>query len=104
MTSEGRPEDAVPPAAPRAFPSWLTKRRILMLAGAAVVGLGLVLNWSWLTAIGAAPILLTLAPCLAMCALGLCMRGGGTAACQTRGKPSVRTEAPDVIARRSEER
>lgn len=103
MTSEDRPVHAVPPAAPRAFPSWLTKRRILMLAGAAVVGLGLVLNWSWLTAIGAAPILLTLAPCLAMCALGLCMRGGASD-CKSGSNPSVGTGAPDVIAQRSEER
>lgn len=55
---------------------WITRRRVFMMAGIMVVSLGLFLNWNWLTAIGAAPILLSLAPCLIMCALGLCMRRG----------------------------
>lgn len=36
-----------------------------------VLGAGFVLNWSWLVAVGIAPLLL--APRAAMCALGLCM-------------------------------
>lgn len=34
----------------------------------------MVLIWSWLVALGIAPLLLALAPCAAMCALGLCMK------------------------------
>ena len=38
-------------------------------------------NWSWLTAVGAAPIILSFAPCAAMCGLGLCMKGGAGGSC-----------------------
>ena len=51
-------------------------RRGLMIAAFAVIAAGMALNWSWLTAVGAAPLILSLAPCAATCALGLCMRGG----------------------------
>ena len=34
---------------------------------------GFVWQWSWLVAIGVAPLLISAAPCIAMCALGLCM-------------------------------
>ena len=47
--------------------------RGLVILGAAVVAVGLALNWSWLVAIGVAPLLLTALPCVAMCALGVCM-------------------------------
>jgi hypothetical protein len=57
-----------------------------LLAGIAIPGAGLALNWNWLTAVGAAPILIGLAPCAAMCALGLCMRGGGAKSCAPHGK------------------
>lgn len=66
--------------APR-LPNWLGGRRRWVLAGLAAVGAGLALNWDWLTAVGAAPILISLLPCAAMCALGLCMRGGTDASC-----------------------
>jgi hypothetical protein len=39
---------------------------------ALIVG-GLVWQWNWLVAIGAAPLLISAAPCVAMCGLGLCM-------------------------------
>ena len=42
---------------------------------AAVIALaGGVSGWDWLVAAGIAPILISLAPCLVMCALGLCMK------------------------------
>jgi hypothetical protein len=47
--------------------------RGLVILGAAVIAVGLALNWSWLVAIGVAPLLLTALPCVAMCALGVCM-------------------------------
>jgi len=58
--------------------AYLTGRRgLIVLAIVALAG-GLALNWSWLVAAGIAPLLLTALPCVAMCALGLCMnRKGG---------------------------
>lgn len=58
------------------LPAWATRKRMMTVAGAAAVFGGLTLNWGWLTAIGVAPILLTLAPCGIMCAVGLCAMGG----------------------------
>ncbi|MEX2647911.1 MAG: hypothetical protein WD673_02735 [Alphaproteobacteria bacterium] len=53
----------------------LPSGRVRWLALAAIlVAAGLAFNWGWLVAIGVAPILLTALPCLAMCALGLCMK------------------------------
>lgn len=51
---------------------WLTGRRSLILAAIALTGGGLALGWNWLVAVGAAPLILSLAPCAAMCALGMC--------------------------------
>ena len=56
------------------LPAWVTRNRLMMAGGAVMVG-GAFLNWGWLTAIGVAPILLAVAPCGIMCALGLCMMG-----------------------------
>ena len=64
--------------APRSFSSRLTDRlrgrSPLLVAGIVVVGTGMALNWDWLTAIGAAPIILSLAPCALMCTVGICCR------------------------------
>jgi hypothetical protein len=46
------------------------------------IGGGFVLNWSWLLAAGVAPLLGALLPCLAMCALPLCMNRGGGRGCK----------------------
>lgn len=67
-------------------------RRGLLIAALAVIGAGLALNWGWLTAVGAAPLILSLAPCAAMCAMGLCMRGGSNS-CRSKGRPAG---APDA--------
>ena len=56
------------------LPAWATRNRLMMAGGAVVVG-GAFFNWGWLTAIGVAPILLAVAPCGIMCALGLCAMG-----------------------------
>jgi hypothetical protein len=56
--------------------SWYTPRRGLILAGLGIVLAGLALGWNWLSAIGLAPLILSLAPCAAMCALGICMSAG----------------------------
>lgn len=58
------------------LPRWATRRRIMFVIATGVIGGGLALNWGWLTALGLAPVILALAPCAAMCGLGLCMKGG----------------------------
>jgi hypothetical protein len=59
------------------------RRGPLILAAVAVIA-GLALNWSWLVAAGIAPILLGVLPCLAMCALGLCMHRAGGKSCSAK--------------------
>lgn len=61
------------------------RRGYLILAAVAIAG-GLAFNWSWLAAAGIAPLLLAALPCVAMCALGLCMNkvtGGSCKSNQT---------------------
>lgn len=60
----------------------------LIIGGTAVVVAGLALGWNWLTAVGLAPLIITAAPCLIMCALGICMmsRGSSSGATQSSGE------------------
>ena len=51
--------------------------RGLVILGAGAIAVGLALNWTWLVAIGVAPLLLTVLPCVVMCALGVCMMPKG---------------------------
>ena len=68
--------------------AWLALGGAALLAGAA-------LNWNRLVLVGAAPILLKLLPCAAMCALGLCAKG----ACKTaRGPASTSAESPEGVS------
>jgi len=85
-----------PGGAPR---SWISDWRVLAVAGLAVTGTGLGLGWNWLTAVGIAPIIVSTAPCLIMCALGVCMMGRGHEAASTEPasgavEPSRRTDPP----------
>ncbi len=57
----------------------LASRWVLLTLGGLVVIIGVALNWGWLVAAGIAPVLVAVAPCAIMCALGLCgmkMMGG----------------------------
>lgn len=56
-------------------------RRLLWAMGAAAIAVALVFGWNWLTAIGIASALISVLPCLAMCALGLCMNEGAKGSC-----------------------
>lgn len=67
---------------------WLRDRRVLILLGLAVLVGGAWLSWGWLAAIGVAPVLLAIAPCGIMCALGLCSMGRG------KGNPASGANAP----------
>jgi len=66
---------------------YLGGRRGMIVLALAAAGIALYLGWGWLAAVGLAPLLLALAPCAAMCALGLCMNRGGGRSCSTDSKP-----------------
>ena len=72
-----------------------SRRGLLVLAGLAIA-MGLALNWSWLAAAGIAPILISVLPCLAMCALGLCMSRSGGKSCSTAASNSDAAEIEDA--------
>ena len=72
---------------PAAKSGWLTPRN-LMIGMALAGGAGaLVLGWDWLVAAGVASIILAVAPCLVMCALGLCMQRKNKSEQPTMGTP-----------------
>jgi hypothetical protein len=52
---------------------WLKSPRGLVVIGVVIITAGLALGWNWVVAFGLAPLVLSVAPCAAMCALGLCM-------------------------------
>ena len=75
--------------------TWLVLASVAMLGGAAA-------NWSWLVALGIAPVLLAVAPCAAMCALGMCMKPGscnerGAAGSATPVPPQIKTSEPGLV-------
>jgi hypothetical protein len=88
---------------------WLRGRNgVIALIGLALV-IGAALNWSWLLAVGIVPLLITLLPCAAMCALGLCMNKimGGSYSTETnpvavskhegRAAPSLEAGEPGSV-------
>ena len=56
------------------LPAWATRNRLMIAGGVLLFG-GAFFNWGWLVAIGVAPILLAVASCGIMCALGMCATG-----------------------------
>jgi hypothetical protein len=74
----------------------------MFVLAASALGLGLMLNWSFLVAAGVAPLIISLLPCVAMCALGLCMNGARGRSCameQTSAGQDplpTQTTAPEV--------
>lgn len=69
------PETAPDPSALALFRGWAGSRiGLVVIAGVAIVA-GLWFNWSWLVAAGVAPLIVGVLPCVAMCALGVCMMG-----------------------------
>lgn len=56
----------------------LRGRRGLIAAAIALAVPAFWLGWPWLVAAGLAPLLLAVAPCAVMCALGLCMHRAGS--------------------------
>ena len=74
---------------------YLGGRRGLIAAGAAIAVAGLAFNWAWLVAAGIAPLLLSVLPCVAMCALGLCMNQMTGRPCQTDDASQKAVEPAD---------
>ena len=74
---------------------WLRGRNGVIALLVLAVVIGGAPNWSWLVAVGIAPLLIAVLPCVAMCALGLCMHrmSGGSCSTETR---SVETPKPDA--------
>ena len=70
---------------------WLGGRRGLLIAALLTASGGLWLGWPSLVAAGLAPLLLSVLPCVAMCALGLCMKGHG----QSRESKPTADKTPD---------
>ena len=95
MTIHTGPAEALPPSLARDLLHlaryYLGGPRGLLILAGLVLATGLALNWGWLTAVGIAPILISLAPCAAMCALGLCMNKAGGKSCST--SPAARDTA-----------
>lgn len=81
----------------------LLGRRGLLVMAAVAVAAGLAFNWSWMVAAGVAPVLLSGLPCVAMCALGLCMRGMGGRSCSADAAPSRTPASTTKIGRVSDE-
>jgi hypothetical protein len=75
---------------------WLGGRNGVIALIVLAVVIGGALNWSWLVAIGIAPLLITVLPCVAMCALGLCMNRMGGRSCSTEASSA---ETPNPHAR-----
>ena len=76
---------------------WLTGRRGLVIGGLAIVIAGLALGWNWLSAIGVAPIILSLAPCAAMCAIGACAMMKASSSSIKPGTPD-QTTPPEPVS------
>lgn len=85
------------------------RRGMIALAVVAAMA-ALILNWNWLVTIGLASLLIATLPCVAMCALGLCLNKMGAKSCSTStqapsdaslpesdgSKPLQRTAADDA--------
>lgn len=84
---------------------YVGRRGVLLGLGAVALVAGLALNWSWLVAAGIAPLLLGVLPCVAMCALGLCMNKMAGRSCSTGSGAEKTTEitrearTPDSLVR-----
>ncbi len=71
---------------------WVGGRGGLLFIALAVAGGGLWLGWPTLVAAGIAPLVLGVLPCVAMCALGLCMKGAGRS-CDAKADTPTTTDS-----------
>lgn len=87
----------------RFVPAWLGGSRGIILAAISVIAGGAYLGWPWLVTIGAASVVLSLLPCLLMCALGLCVMGRRRQS-RTQQSEAIAPQAPALLARDAEAR
>ena len=76
---------------------WLRGRRLYWVVAAVLVIAGMALGWNWLVAAGVLPILLSVLPCVVMCAIGACAMNQGSKSCGEQ-TPGDRTQ--DVASSR----
>lgn len=88
----------------RYVPAWLGGSRGIIVAAIAVIAGGAFIGWPWLVAVGAASVVLSLLPCLLMCALGLCMMGKGRQSQTQQSEAVAATQAPALLERDAEVR
>ena len=90
------------PANPIRRPLGLDWRQVLgnRFVLLAIIGVAIFLtakfNWGWLVAAGIAPLMLSAGPCIAMCALGLCMQGGKKSPVDKQITPTDGTQSAPV--------
>ncbi len=72
-----------------------TRFGIISTAGLAI-GTGLYLGWGYVLAAGLAPLILGVAPCATMCALGLCMGGSHKKSQDATNQVATGTDAGQV--------
>lgn len=94
-------ERATPPSLFDNLRRYVGGRRGLIALAALAIGGGLALNWNWLVTAGIAPVLLAVLPCVAMCALGLCMRHGDGKSCGTEKTHGKAGEGSPGVAKPS---
>ena len=83
-----------------ALRGFLRTRFGIVAMAALAIGGGFYLGWGYVVAAGLAPLILGVAPCAAMCALGLCMRAA-TKSRKTRPIRRLTQVMTPVAAQRS---
>ena len=80
---------------------WLRGARGIAVLVVSALVIGAALTWSWLVAVGVAPLLLAVLPCAVMCGLGLCMNKMSGSSCSTSsGSPDhSSTPMPNAVQR-----
>jgi hypothetical protein len=91
-------DDARRPSVWQIARQYLTGRRGLIALAAIALTAGLALNWGWLVAAGIAPVLIPVLPCVAMCALGLCMNKMTGRKCSTEVSSSIESDSTNSAA------
>ncbi len=80
----------------------LGNRRLLLATALVAVAAGAAFNWGWLVALGIAPVLLSLLPCLVMCGLGVCcmkmMAGSGEKQSGQSGNAAATVDSAAALA------
>jgi hypothetical protein len=73
---------------------WLRGPKGIAVLVVSALVIGAALNWSWLVAVGIAPLLLTALPCAVMCGLGLCMHKMAGGSCSTLSSAVDHSDTP----------